>query len=192
MINIKQGNNKLIYLLIFQEYSYRLQPEQLQISTSLQNEMLYSVLLNCFRNSEVCTSWLLEMVDVLVGKLPSVYCQITCLYDAVICRCPFTCYYFRSTSYYSLSNANSLFKFCSEFAINFHFTSGASGKQCNNDCLFRNLNNTLNQKSEIKVILLLQDGRIAQWQSACPRTKKSVVRASTTAPCCGGELFTYM
>ena len=74
MINIKQGNNKLIYLLIFQEYSYRLQPEQLQISTSSQNEMLYSVLLNCFRNSEVCTSWLLEMVDVLVGKLPSVYC----------------------------------------------------------------------------------------------------------------------
>ena len=36
----------------------------------------------------------------------------------------------------------------------------------------------------------LHDGRIAQWQNACPRAKKSAVQASATASCCGGELFT--
>ena len=35
-------------------------------------------------------------------------------------------------------------------------------------------------------------GSIAQWQSACPRTKKSAVQASATAPCYGGELFIYI
>ena len=35
-------------------------------------------------------------------------------------------------------------------------------------------------------------GRVAQWQGACPRTKKSAVQASTTASCCEGELFTYI
>ena len=35
-------------------------------------------------------------------------------------------------------------------------------------------------------------GRIAQWWSARPRTKKSAVQASTTASGCGGELFTYI
>ena len=35
-------------------------------------------------------------------------------------------------------------------------------------------------------------GRIAQWQSACPRTKKSTVQASATTSCCEGELFIYI
>ena len=36
------------------------------------------------------------------------------------------------------------------------------------------------------------DGRIAQWQSRCPMTEKSVVQVSATASGCGGELFTYI
>ena len=36
------------------------------------------------------------------------------------------------------------------------------------------------------------DGRIAQWQSRCPSSKKSAVQPSTTASGCGGELFTYI
>ena len=31
-----------------------------------------------------------------------------------------------------------------------------------------------------------QGGRIVQWQTACPRTKKSAVQASAMASCCGG------
>ena len=38
----------------------------------------------------------------------------------------------------------------------------------------------------------LQGGRIVQWQSACPKTRKSAVQVFTTASCCGGELFTYI
>ena len=38
----------------------------------------------------------------------------------------------------------------------------------------------------------LINGKIAQWQSACSRTKKSAVQVSATASCCGGELFTYI
>ena len=34
--------------------------------------------------------------------------------------------------------------------------------------------------------------RVTHWQSACLRTKRSAVQASATAPCCGGELFTYI
>ena len=29
-------------------------------------------------------------------------------------------------------------------------------------------------------------------KSACPKTEKSVVQASTKASCCGGKLFTYI
>ena len=35
-------------------------------------------------------------------------------------------------------------------------------------------------------------GRVVQWQSACPRTKRSAVQPSATTSCCEGELFTYI
>ena len=38
----------------------------------------------------------------------------------------------------------------------------------------------------------LGSNRIAKWQSACQKTKKSAVQVSTTAPCYEGELFTYI
>ena len=45
--------------------------------------------------------------------------------------------------------------------------------------------------SLVRIVSLL-GGKIAQWWSACPRAKKSVVQASATTSCCGGELFTYI
>ena len=40
--------------------------------------------------------------------------------------------------------------------------------------------------------VLKMGGRIAQWWTAYPKTKKSAVQASAMASCCGGELFTYI
>ena len=34
--------------------------------------------------------------------------------------------------------------------------------------------------------------KIAQWESACTKTKRSAVQASSTASCYRGELFTYI
>ena len=47
-------------------------------------------------------------------------------------------------------------------------------------------------KNDSKSKVTQTGGRIAQWYSACPKTKKSAVQASATASCCGVELFTYI
>ena len=44
----------------------------------------------------------------------------------------------------------------------------------------------------ILLTVTFKNGRVAQWRSACPRTKRSAVQDSTTASGCADELFTYI
>ena len=52
--------------------------------------------------------------------------------------------------------------------------------------------NAFCRKTQLHELKIWVTGQLSGRESAYPRTKKSVVQASTTVSCCEGELYTYI